>query len=340
MTGRRSKDHHLPTRVYLIRGKFRYVDPAGKMHTLGEAWDRDAKEKWLALSEDRAPRGTVADMLDQFLKHAESLVRQGQRSKRTLADNYVESDTLKLVFGRMAAASVTSRHVAQFLAKRRDKDGNPAPVRANREIALLSSAFSWAMRADGWMIERNPCYGVRRNTERPRTEYVESRNLVAFGKRATTPAWLRGYAVLKRLTGLRQGDMLSLAQANITAKGIEVRTGKTGKALRFRWTWALRITVKWIQEHQPQGAGTTALVLFPNRFGKPLGTRGFRTAWNRAMHEHVAAGGAWITESDIRAKTATDSGSLAEAQARLGHETARTTARHYARGVAKVSPLR
>lgn len=340
MTGRRTKDHHLPTRVYFIRGRYRYVDPAGKMHTLGSEWNREAKERWLELSESRAPAGTIAKLLDEFLKHTEALVRAKKRAPRTLADNEQEAAMLKLVFGRMQAASVTSKHVAMYLAKRVDRDGNPAPIRANREVALLSSAFSWAMRSEAWGVERNPCYGVRRNPEGGRDEYVDSRNLVAFGKGPKTPGWLRGYCLLKRLTGLRQGDMLRLTQAHVTARGLEIETGKTGKRLRFRWTWALRVAIRWIQSHQPQGAGTTALCLFSNRYGQPMKRRGFATAWNRAMKAHVAAGGTWITESDIRAKTATDAGSLERGQEILGHESAATTARHYRRGVSKVTPLR
>jgi len=39
-------------------------------------------------------------------------------------------------------------------------------------------------------------------------------------------------------------------------------------------------------------------------------------------------------------KTASDASSLARAQEILGHDEASTTARHYRRGVAKVTPLR
>ena len=42
---------------------------------------------------------------------------------------------------------------------------------------------------------------------------------------------------------------------------------------------------------------------------------------------------------DLRAKSASDSDGLTEAQERLGHEDSRTTRRHYRRGE-KVSPLK
>lgn len=63
MSGKRSKDHHLPSRVYHVRGKHWYVDRAGKWHDLGKEWGRAAKEEYARLSEDQAPKGTVADML-------------------------------------------------------------------------------------------------------------------------------------------------------------------------------------------------------------------------------------------------------------------------------------
>ncbi len=57
MAGRRGKDRHLPDRVYFHRGWHFYVDDAGKWHQLGKAWDREAKEAWLELSEGKSPDG-------------------------------------------------------------------------------------------------------------------------------------------------------------------------------------------------------------------------------------------------------------------------------------------
>ena len=49
--------------------------------------------------------------------------------------------------------------------------------------------------------------------------------------------------LLSYLTGLRQGDVLSLQQKHLTEKGISIRTGKTGKRMLFKWTPALRAVV-------------------------------------------------------------------------------------------------
>jgi integrase len=58
------------------------------------------------------------------------------------------------------------------------------------------------------------------------------------------------------------------------------------------------------------------------------------------MQKYAAAGHERFWEHDIRAKTASDSETLAAAQERLGHESAKTTSRIYRRGVSKVTPLR
>lgn len=337
MAGRRKKNHHLPDRVYFHRGGHFYVDDAGKWHRLGKAWDRQAKEKWLGLSEGKGRDGTVAKLLDDFLEECEQLVRTGKRAKRTFDDNEAEAKALKLVLGRTAAHLLTSRHVKSYLNKRNDKDGRPAPVRANREIALLSSAYAWAMGRDEWpQIALNPCYGVRRNAESPRREYVQTAQLVRFGK-AFAPVWMRRYILLKRITGLRQGDMLRLTPANITPRGLELVTGKTRKRMRFRWSWGLHIVLDAIVASQ---GNVKKLALFPARHGGRMSSQGFRAAWARAMSEFVSADGVRFRENDIRAKAASDASSLARAQELLGHDKASTTARHYRRGVAKVTPLR
>ncbi len=49
---------------------------------------------------------------------------------------------------------------------------------------------------------------------------------------------MRSYILLKRITGLREGDLLRLTPANVTDRGLELITGETKKAKLFRWSWA------------------------------------------------------------------------------------------------------
>jgi integrase len=347
MGRRRGRDFHLPQRVYFNRGTLFYVAPSGQWHRLGKEWDRTARNLWLELTTGEAPQGTVAELLDAFLKHSEDLVRAGKRSPRTLDDNEQEVKTLKLVFGRMGYGTVTRRHVAAYLRRRADRDGKLAPIRANREVALLSSAYAWAMGEPGFEVHENPCYGVRRNPESPRTRYLQTVELQRFGRFA--PAWLRCYLLLKRLTGLRQGDMLRLGRQNVTDRGLEVATGKTGKVLRFSWTRSLRVVVDAIlalpmPARKVKKGQTTAKLLrmyfFTSRYGTRLSAFGFKSAWQRSMNAHEGAGFERFWEHDVRGKTGSDASSVARAQELLGHDSARTTARHYRRAPATVRPLK
>ena len=167
--------------MYFHRGWYNWRDPqSGRWHPLGKEWDREARAKSVELSTGKAPAGTLAELLDAFLEHCEDLVRQGTRSRHTFDVNRYEAEKLKNSFGRMDYRALTSKHCASYLDRRTDKRGNPTPVRANREIALLSSAYSWAMRKDRYNIKSNPCYGVRRNKERSRERYVETSELRNF----------------------------------------------------------------------------------------------------------------------------------------------------------------
>jgi integrase len=336
MGRRRATDLHLPQRVYRSRGSFFYVAPSGQWHPLGREWNRVAKDRWIELTTGQAAQGTVAELLNAFLKHAEDLVRAGKRSPRTLEGNELEVKTLKLVFGRMGYANVTRKHVAAFLRQRTDRDGKPAPVRANREAALLSSAYAWAMGDPQFEVAENPCYGVRRNQESPRTRYLQTVELQRF-VRGFTPRWLRCYILLKRLTGLRQGDMLKLGRQNVTSRGLEIKTGKTGKALRFSWTRSLRVAIDSILA-LPRPV--PSLYFFTSRYGTQLSAFGFKSAWQRAMNAYEASGHERFWEHDIRGKTGSDASSLARAQELLGHNSNSTTSRHYRRAPASVRPFK
>jgi len=339
MTGKRKKDHHLPARVYLSRGFLFYVDGAGKWHKLGKEWDKAAKTRWAELSTGKAPAGTVADLLDRYMANLEDRLRAGTYSSASFEINQYEAVKLKAVFGRMQWSDVTSQHAAQYLRKRKTKAGKPAPVRANREISLLSSAYAWGMGEDNLDVRGNPCFGVRHNTETPRDRYVRTDELRAF--RAHVPAWMRVYLLFKRLTGMRQGDILALRRDALTGKGIEYTESKgkrhAGARRLIRWSWALRTTTAAaLRLH----GDVAKLPLFPAEHGGQFTRYGFRTAWARAMKRYVAAGGERFTEHDIRAKAGSDAGDDARAQELLGHKSVSTTRRVYRRGQVKVDPAR
>ena len=208
-----------------------------------------------------------------------------------------------------------------------------------------TAAYSWAMGEDPYDVTVNPCYGVRRNIEQPRERYVETWELRRFNKNYA-PTWMRCYCLLKRLTAMRQGNMLKLDDANITARGIEYQQNKRGARRIVRWSWALRIVVQAIQSIRPalsplpENVKRIPQPLFPSRYGTQLSSRGFKTAWQKAMVAYAKAGNERFWEHDIRAKSGSDAESDERAQNLLGHDSVATTRRHYRRAPVKVRPLR
>ena len=57
---------------------------------------------------------------------------------------------------------MTKRTIRDYL------DTYPHPVAANRHIAVLKSAWSWA--EERYEVPENPCIGVKLNREAPRGE--------------------------------------------------------------------------------------------------------------------------------------------------------------------------
>lgn len=87
--------------------------------------------------------------------------RLGERTKLDYAEYSVK---LLEVMEKVSARLIRPADVARYLRVERAD----APVRANREIALLSNLMTVAVeRGD---IDVNPCKQVKRNLERPRTE--------------------------------------------------------------------------------------------------------------------------------------------------------------------------
>jgi len=149
------------------------------------------------------------------------------------------------VFGEMQPSDITSGLVAQYLKRREDAG---AGVIANREVAVLSSAFNHAMRLG--LADLNPCYGVRRNRERPKTRYVTNDELRAALRKA--PTGLRHLLWGAYLTGLRQKDLISMTWDQVTEDGLEIQQSKDGKHLLIELTDSLR-RLLWRCERRSTG---------------------------------------------------------------------------------------
>lgn len=64
------------------------------------------------------------------------------------------------------------------------------------------------------------------------------------------------------------------------------------------WSPLLR---ELVGEALAMNRSTAAGYIFANQEGKPYTDSGFKTMWNRVMHDYATVGGVWFTTHDLRA---------------------------------------
>lgn len=254
---------------------------------------------------------------------------------RTASDNVRELGKLLAYFDDPPAPleKINPLAVRQYLDWRKD-----APVRANREKALLSHIWNWA-RSKGYTDKPNPCAGVHGNRERGRKVYVSDAEFLAIRGKAdpiTQTAMDLAY-----LTGQRPADVRRMSLADVRDGALEVRQGKTGAMVRIAVEGELADVITRIKA-EAAGRKVASMMMLANKSGKVIGLNALSRRFRAAVE---AAGLSGIHLRDLRAKAATDkaesSGSMMEAQRQLGHTNV-TMTQHYVRQRRgeKVTPTR
>ncbi len=182
--------------------------------------------KWSALVQPATEVGTVSTLIDWYLVNVAP-----KKAPRTYQGNLKEAEYLKKGLGHIPYTQLKPHHVAQY----RDARGEVAPVRANREKALLSHVFTKAM--EKGMVDFNPCKGIKRNPEKRRERMIEDHEyqvVYAFAEDSVQ----RMMTLIYR-TCQRPEDLIKAGPANIKRiehEGREIRVlriqqGKTGKTV-------------------------------------------------------------------------------------------------------------
>lgn len=232
------------------------------------------------------------------------------------------------VFGKETIGKIKPTDVRRYLDKRKAK------IMANREIACLSILWSYA-REWGYVDGQNPCYKVRRNKEAPREIYIEDEQFNAVFAEADQP--LQDAMLLAYYTGQRLADVLKMTRADIKDGAVWVEQNKSKRKDKAGKKIAIELIGEFgqiVNELLTRKRTATGLYLVQTDKGRPLTYSMLRNRFDDARE----AAGVSFQFRDIRPKAATDSGSLEEAQALLGHQTAATTKRHY-RHVERVKPV-
>ncbi|MGH8594639.1 MAG: tyrosine-type recombinase/integrase [Gammaproteobacteria bacterium] len=248
-------------------------------------------------------------------------------SPKTRREYRRQLEVLEKAFGAMPIRSLDSAHVQTYL------ESHPAPVSANREIALLSRIYTWAFRLR--LSDANPCSAriTERNEELARDRYITDEEYLA--RKAVAPMWIALLMDLAYLTALRLGDLLAISLNPpveigervcwLDAKALYVqpqKTKKTGRRNEYRLEGALLESIRALLDIRAERS-VQGMYLIANRRGQPYTVDGFESFWQRLKKKD---GNRSFQFRDIRAKSATDAAEEGlNAQLLLAHSSAKTT---------------
>lgn len=255
-----------------------------KWHPLSRI-DEGTNALYRALYElDPARPGTIGELINVY-----RAAGMDELKPATRADYGKMLPRLAHHFGHIRLGMLKPSQIAVWLETRR-KAGRGA-IRANREFAVLASVHKFGMR-QGW-VEANPCRGVPRNTERPRSRQVTDEQFLEGFNRA--PEAFQDLIAAAYLSGVRQTDIVAWSRtAHLRPDGIHYVQSKTRKPHHVEWTDALRYFVR------------RAMARFPDSDLVFLNTRGQQwTIW--AINSQKRRLELDWCFKDLRAKAQTDS---------------------------------
>lgn len=311
---------------------YRYHPVGGKPVNLGQDLDA-AIRKVLDLNGATPDHGTLSWVWGKY-KESRRFLRLAEATRADYGQCW---EAIKPVLGAMQISRITAPIVARYVRIERQA----APVRANREKALLSNLFAHGI--DLGACETNPAKQVRPNEEEPRTEAPPPELLADF------LAWVAQQTPQRRIVGLaaeyaslagnRKAEFLDLAWPQIDeaaglvrVKRAKQRGKKRGEVVEeIAITPALRACLDKLKAIRP---GRECLYVFPTRDNNAYTARGFKTLWQRivlaAIEAKVIKAGERFTFHDLHAFYATqhkaETGELPDL-----HKNRETTARVYDR---------
>lgn len=325
----------LPKRVYPHGAQFWYHPLKGKPVALGSQSDPAAcMKRYGEIRGDATavPAATLAAVIDRYLGE----IVPGL-APRTQEDYRAYCGKLKKHLGHIPPNELEITHLYDYHRTRK------APVRANREITILGKIYRYAIKWGSATPGRNPTAGFLYADESGRERLVTGRERRLFARRHCPP-WLRGYLLLKYLTGRRQGEMLKLSTFSEKPDGIAFQILKKRKLRTVTVTWSprLRIVWEWLKrQKRPENCSMIFWATKGKNKGKQLSASGLKSAWQRAQEDWIAAGNVAFWEHDIRGAAGSDANSDTAAQELLDHESVSTTRKSYRRATTKkVRPLR
>ncbi|WXL27720.1 tyrosine-type recombinase/integrase [Ectopseudomonas mendocina] len=317
---------------YDLGGRPRKEKPLGTDYGL-------AIMEYAKLERDRASADKVREVLTfKYVADQYFLEVVPTKAPATQTKNRQELNRLLEFFNAPPAPleAIEPQHVKQYLRYR----GKTAPVRANREKALLSAIWNYA-REVGYTSLANPCAGVKGHKETGRDVYIEDALYDAVYEHADEG--LRDAMDLAYLTGQRPSDTLRMDERHIKEDSLEVAQSKTKAKRRISIVGELAELICRIKTRKASSkVYSTRLIVTEG--GVPMTQSMLRTRFDKAR-KLAGIPKAEFQFRDLRAKAGTDkadnSGDIMKVRDQLGHTTVAMT-EHYIRNRRgkKVTPTR
>jgi len=243
-------------------------------------------------------------------------------------------------FAAAPLSQIKPMHIRQFLEDHADK-----PTTANRCKRVFSTMWNKA-RGWGYTDLPNPCEGIQGYSLQKRTVYIDDTVFKAVWNTASAP--LRDAMDLAYLTGQRPADALKMTEHDVIDGHLIVTQEKTKQPLRIQIVGELAELVERIRGRK-SGHKVKSAALLVNQNGKRLTAPALRSQFEKAR-EAAAESMPALAEAiknfrfyDLRAKAADDTADgRGEEAARdlLGHDSVKTTQRHYLRRGKIVTPTK
>jgi integrase len=279
------------------------------------------------------------------IKFGDALQRYLTEIVPTLATNtqhthLSDAKHVSAFFGTAPIDQIRPMHIRQFLDRHK-----ATPTTANRCKRLVSAVWNHA-RGWGYTNASNPCLGIAGFALAKRTVYISDTVFEAVYSHASAP--LRDAMDLAYLTGQRPADTLRMSERDIVDGYLTVTQMKTKQPLRIIVSGKLAQLIERIRQRKRSYKVITAALLV-NEWGKRLTAAALRNQFVMARkaaaiaHPKLASAIEKFRFYDLRAKAADDTSDERGEQAAsnlLGHESVKTTQRHYLRRGRIVPPTK
>lgn len=343
MVGRTRKGGNplgLEKRVYWHHGQFIYRHRDGRAEQLGTDLAK-ANERARLYNDPGQRFGQLGYYIDLYIAEAHAGRLHRKLKPRTIADNEREAIRLKAVFDDSQPIDLVNDPslIAEYRDTRSANEAGEngqvirgAPVRANRELSLLSSVYAWLIEkghVPGLTV--NPVKSIARNRETPKERYVEDadyRAVYAIAQRSICMAMDTVYQSLQRpadVLGMGPDNQQTRTVAGAITKVLSVTQGKTGRTVNIESTAALEATLAMLTDPD-SNVRMFSRYLVHTLKGKRYTVTGIGSMLRRCCN---LAGVSTFGLMDLRAKGATDmylrGVPLEMIQQLMGHASVTTT---------------